>query len=148
MPPQRPGSGSSDGTSLRDAPSWSLWHHRLRGSLRPRLPSARYLPTSTAPSLSEVQTYKTEYQTRRFRCILHTLLYPTLRPSQPLPHGPERPRPVGVSVLAFAHLGVGHRRPPGDEHGIVAEPTGTPRFLRQSPRNFTPEGAHGAVSLR
>src|SRR5215212_10238879 len=90
---------------------------------------------------------KTEYQNRAFRMYFHTLLYPVLRPSQPLPHGPERPRPVGVCVLAFSPLGVGHRRPLWDEHGIVAEPTRTPRSLRQSPWNLTPEGAHGPVRL-
>src|SRR5688500_12849053 len=77
--------------------------------------------------------------------ILHMFLYPVLRLYQPLPHGPERPRPVRVSVLAFAHLGVGHGRPPWDKHGIVTEPTCTLRFLCQGPRNLTPEGAHVPV---
>src|SRR5215217_2963689 len=91
---------------------------------------------------------RTEYQNRVFRTHFHTLLYPAPSFSQPLPHSPEGPRPVGVFVLAFAHLGVGHRRPFGYEHGIVAEPTGTSRPLRQSSRHFTPEGEHVAVSLR
>src|SRR3712207_5018230 len=89
----------------------------------------------------------TEYQNRVVRICLHTLLYPTLRLSQPLPHGPERPRPVGICVLAFAHLGVGHRRPLGNEHGIVAEPASAPRLERQCPRHLTPEGTHGPIRL-
>src|SRR5918994_6442455 len=90
---------------------------------------------------------KTEYQNHGFRSNLHTLLYPVLHLSQPLPHRPERPRPVGVCVLAFAHLGIGHRRPPGDEHRVISEPASTPRFGRQRPWHLTPEGTHGPVSL-
>src|SRR5215212_2726685 len=99
------------------------------------LPSQRYKPEDRIPKpqVSYVFSY--------------TLLYPVLRLSQPLPYGPERPRPVGVCIFPFAHLGVGHRRPLGDEHGIVAESPGAPRSWRQGSRNLTPESAHGPISL-
>src|SRR5215211_8378295 len=80
--------------------------------------------------------------------MLHTFLYPALRLFQPSLQGLERPGPVGIRVLAFAHLGVSERRPLGNEYGIVAEPAGTSRFLGHDPRNFTPKGAHVPVRLR